>query len=100
MVHHTCHDHEPFVTAQVQNFAAQETINSKSWVRNTLAILDLIVMRSTLFFFCFFFVFLLQFHLESLDDDVLDYGILSDSDVVNKTFILYNPNPIRVSTRM
>lgn len=49
----------------------------------------------------FFFVFFsLQFYLESLDDDVLDYGILSDSDVVNKTFILYNPNPIRVSTRM
>ena len=48
---------------------------------------------------CFVFV-LLQFHLDSPDDDVLDYGILSDSDVVNKTFILYNPNPIRVSTRM
>ena len=85
------------MTAQVQNFAAQETINSKSWVRNILAILCLIVMRITLFLF---FFFLLQFHLESLDDDVLDYGILSDSDVVNKTFILYNPNPIRVSTRM
>ena len=48
----------------------------------------------------FFFFFSLQFYLESPDDDVLDYGILSDSDVVNKTFILYNPNPIRVSTRM
>ena len=97
MVHHTCHDHEPFVTAQVQNFAAQETINSKSWIRNALAILSLIVMRITCFFFVFFS---LQFYLESPDDDVLDYGILSDSDVVNKTFILYNPNPIRVSTRM
>ena len=42
MVHHACHDHEPFVIAQVQNFAAQETVNSESWVRNTLAVLGLI----------------------------------------------------------
>ena len=56
------------------------------------SLLDTIFMRITLL--------ILQFYLENPDDDVLDYGVLSDSDVVNKTFILYNPNPIRVSTYM
>ena len=61
----------------------QEYLN---WLLGTIQIF----MRITLF--------ILQFYLENPDDDVLDYGVLSDSDVVNKTFILYNPNPIRVST--
>ena len=55
-------------------------------------LLDTIFMKITLL--------ILQFYLENPDDDVLDYGVLSDSDVVNKTFILYNPNPIRVRTCM
>jgi len=61
----------------------QEYLN---WLLGTIHVF----MRITLF--------ILQFYLENPDDDVLDYGVLSDSDVVNKTFILYNPNPIRVST--
>ena len=31
------------------------------------------------------------------NEDVLDYGVLSESDSVSKHFFLINPNPIRVS---
>jgi len=41
----------------------------------------------------------LQFVLENPEDDVLDYGILEEADIVTKTFTLHNPNPIRVSSR-
>ena len=42
-----------------------------------------------------------QYMLNSADnpnsEDVLDYGVLSESDSVSKHFFLINPNPIRVS---
>ena len=41
----------------------------------------------------------MQFVLENPEDDVLDYGILEEADIVTKTFTLHNPNPIRVSSR-
>ena len=38
----------------------------------------------------------LQVSLESSEEDVLDYGVLADVDVVSKQFYLHNLNPVRV----
>ena len=37
-----------------------------------------------------------QYSLASRDEDVLDYGVLSDADTLSKTFTLHNVNPVRV----
>ena len=40
--------------------------------------------------------YLIQFTLEDPDDDVLDYGILSDADESIKTFAIHNHNPVTI----
>ena len=42
------------------------------------------------------FSYLLQYTLENPDEDVLDYGILSDADESIKTFAIHNHNPVTI----
>ena len=38
----------------------------------------------------------LQYSLENPDEDALEFGVLSQSDLVTKTFTIYNINPVQV----
>ena len=45
---------------------------------------------------CVYVLLTLQYTLENPDEDVLDYGILSDADESIKTFAVHNHNPVTI----
>ena len=38
-----------------------------------------------------------QYSLENPDEDALEFGVLSQTDTVTKTFTIHNVNPVQVS---